>query len=147
MTKATDIALKAHEIALAAAEIERAHEEALTMDGERTKRLQHDDDAHAGRALLAPMFPGVEWDAYQTGDYGYDTILMEKGAPWSDPLKILVKRHLIDMDDPQEPRVYRTRIYTTCLVQDTSMPGYSYWTEGREIKSAADVGAFLEGSK
>lgn len=142
---ARTIAAAAANQARESAAAKRARETAARQAEEKAKAARHAEAAAAGRALLAPMFPGVEWTDYQAGDYGFDTILMEQGADWSDPLKIKVERYLTDMNAGPSGG-YTTRLYMTTLQQDTSMPGYSYWTRGREVKSAADVGLALEGS-
>lgn len=138
---ATNIALKAHEQALAAVEAERRAEEARKTKEARLEAERHRDDYRWALPTLNEWFPGVEWKWYPAGGYSFDTILMEHDAPWSDPLKIKVQRTLLDMNEGPSAG-YRVRLFCVERVQDTSEPGYSYWS-GPEVKSAADVGHWL----
>lgn len=139
-TPAVAAALSAHEQALKAAEAEREAEAARKRAEQAAEDARHREAYEAALPTLNEWFPRAEWVYYPEGNYGYDTILMEKGAEWSAPLKIKVQRTLIDMNAPEAG--HRVRLYCVENVQDTSMPGHSYWS-GPEVKSAADVGRWL----
>jgi hypothetical protein len=141
MSLAHQIAQTAHEQALAAAAMEALHEEALNEDMARTEAARHKAAFEAALPVLNDWFPGVHWDYQAAGPYDRDTIITEAGAEWNDPLKIKADCWLIDMNEGPSAG-YRLQLKCVVLTDDTSMPGYSYWS-GQVVKSAADVGRWL----
>ncbi len=139
MTRAADIARTAYEQALAAAEMERLHEEALKEDERRRKHAAHVAEFEAALPILAKWFPGVEWTWHEEGGYGFDTIITDAAEDWPPSFKLRVNRHLIDMNEPDAG--YRVKIEVGDYRSDSQ--GYSYFSGG-EIRSAADVGRYLE---
>ena len=138
---ATEQALAAHQAALEAAALEAAQAAALEAEEARRKEAHHKAAFEAAKGYLGAWFPGVEWVYYPSGDYGHDTIVMEAGADWSDPLKIKVEHYDVGTPEGGDPH-YRTRLFCVERVQDTSLIGHSYWS-GPHVKSAADVGRWL----
>lgn len=143
---AADIARSAYEQAKAAAEMDRLHKEAFLMDAERTKRLMHEDDFAAALPILNEWFPGVEWKWTTGEDYGgYDTLVYDAlESQWPPSFKLKVDCRLIDMNEGPSAG-YRVDIEIGDYRTDTSpgTVGYRYFSGGK-VKSAADVGRYLE---
>jgi hypothetical protein len=135
MTRAVDIARSAREQALAAAERKRQEWAAQEAERQAQKRQAHEAAYEAALPILAEWFPGVEWAWFDGGDYGFDTILHDASEQWPWSFMLCVEH----FKDRVEIRVGR-------YVQDTSMPGYRYFS-GAPIRSAADVGVWLEQQK
>lgn len=131
MKKAVDIAARAYEQAIAAAERDRLAKDAEEAERQAAKRKAHQANFNAALPLLNEWFPGVEWEWHQMGDYGYDTIVTDVNEVWPPSFRLNVKRYKNEI----EIRVGDYR-------PDTSLPGYSYFS-GTRIRSAADLGRYL----
>lgn len=134
MTRAADIAKTAYEQALAAAEAEAARREAKIEAARQQRLAERQAEFDAALPILNEWFPGVEWTWKQMGDYGHDTIITDAAETWPPSFKLKVEKF------KGEP----VKIMIGDYVQDTSLPGYSYFSGG-EVKSAADVGRYLAG--
>lgn len=137
---ARDIALRAYEQAKAAAALEAAHEEAIKEDDRRRKIAEHIAIYEAALPILAEWFPGVKWEWWEQGDYGFDTILTDASEDWPPSFKLRVTCPLIKPSKPSLGR--KVMIEIGDYQADSSMPGYSYFS-GHEVKSAADIGRAL----
>lgn len=132
MKKASDIAIRAHDLALAAAETQRQQREAKEAERQRQKMEAHRKTYEAALPILAEWFPGVKWKWEAMGDYGFDTILWDASEIWPPSFMLHASNAgsgLIEIEVGD-------------YVRDTSMPGYNYFA-GKYVRSAADVGRYL----
>lgn len=133
MPRATEIALRAYERALLAADLEAAHQAAIQEDRERTKIEWSRLDFEAALPLLNEWFPGVSWVWEQGGDYGYDCIIMEE-TDFRNDLYDLLKLRAERIGSEVEIEIGDYQI---------DEQGYHYWSGGR-VNSAADIGRYLK---
>jgi hypothetical protein len=132
MKRAREIALPAYEQAVLAAERKAAAQEAERQAAIAEKKAQRQAEFDAALPYLNEWFPGVVWLWEQDGDYGFDTIVYDASEGYPPSFKLRVH-------NPPKGVVIEVGGY----VQDTSMPGYKYFS-GTPIKSAADLGAYLK---
>jgi hypothetical protein len=142
--KAADIAARAHDQAIEAAEAEQRERDAEQARIAREKHERQKATYESALPTLSEWFPGVEWDYTIMGDYATDVVLFDAAESWPPSFLLKVTRTLIDMNAPGAG--YRTKIEVGDYVTDTSMPGYSYF-RGGPVKSAADVGRYLASKK
>jgi hypothetical protein len=132
MTKAWDIALNAHDQAIAAAEA-KAEERRKEEEAEKARKLEVGRERFE-KALptLNEWFPGVEWVWELGGDFQHDVIVTDKADGYRPSFKLCVT---VRKSGEVEVQVGDYRA-------DSSMQGYSYFS-GTPIRSAADLGAYL----
>lgn len=141
MTSAKDIALAARAQALRD-EKSRAFKEAAARAAEEARKAeQHRLTAEAAIEKLSEWFPDVEWTWFMGGDYDYDTLLHDAAEEWPWSFMLKATRRLIDLNEPEAG--YHVEIAVGDYARDTFMSGYSYFS-GSPVKSAADVGRYLE---
>jgi hypothetical protein len=132
MTSAREIALPAYEQAILAAERKAATQEAERLAEVARKRAERQAEFNAALPYLNEWFPGVEWEWEQDGDYGFDTIVYDASEGYPPSFKLRVH-------NPPKGVTIEVGDY----VQDTSMPGYKYFS-GTPIGSAAALGGYLK---
>jgi hypothetical protein len=141
---ARDIALRAHEQALAASAAEQQAREARQAEDARREHERHEERFEAALPMLTAWFPGVEWTWRAMGNYNNDTVLWDASENWPPSFKLKVTWYMIDMNQPEAGR--RVEIKVGDFRPDTSMPGHSYFA-GSVVQSAADVGRYLAGQE
>lgn len=138
MKKATDIALRAHDLALEAAEAKRLAQEREAAEEERRKDQSAQAAYEAALPTLNEWFPGVVWTWQRMGDYGFDCIVTDASEVW--PYSFLLK---VDYRPKTKDSV---EISVGEYRSDSSAMGYSYFSGGK-IRSAADLGEYLKRKK
>lgn len=141
--QASTIALSAYEQAVAAAEVEAAHEEALKENERREELARHRRAYEAALPILGKWFPGVEWNWNPEGDYGHDTILTDRSEQYPYSFKLRVQHYLLDMNEG--PRAgYVTQIEVGDYVANTGEGAYGTYFAGTRVKGPADVGRYIQ---
>jgi hypothetical protein len=111
----------------------------LARGPKREKEERRNREIHQKRfeAALVPLnvwFPGVKWEYEIGGDFFCnDTIIFEQGE-YPPPFKLKA----VGPVNPGKHMEFEVGDYH----QDSSMPGYTYWS-GTKVKSAADLGRYL----